>query len=268
MELTKRYHLQHIYKLHSLAGGKLKDKSLLEIGCGKGDMLKLIAEHYHPSMIIGTDLYLKSWWDIHENQEGENWKILEGDAESLSFDDNSFDYIYSISTFEHINNVQKALSEIKRVLKSYGIFYTNFAPIWTSVIGHHCKHWYQSEYLNIIPPWGHLYMDENEMAEHFQSCGKDEPEAKKFAGDIYANRKLINHYTRSELLSCVIKSGMYIKNIAETVAFSRDVYSGKKGPFPSELTEDIKKKISKTKYRDENIGVIGMTFILEKYRDL
>jgi len=106
----------------------LKGKKILEVGCGNGVTLKYIAQTYIPEKIIGIDPGLESWYNIRENKES-NWEIRNGDAEKMDFDDNSFDVVYSIATFEHIEDVSKALLEIKRVLKPYGKFYTAFSPI-------------------------------------------------------------------------------------------------------------------------------------------
>ena len=51
--------------------------------------------------------------------------------------DNSFDAIVSLATFEHIHELPKALEELHRVLKTDGYIYTSFGPIWTSAKGHH-----------------------------------------------------------------------------------------------------------------------------------
>lgn len=70
----------------------------------------------------------------------ENHKMLWMDLTDLKFPDNSFDFCYSISTFEHFNTVEifvKAMNEIHRVLKPgakmvltldewWDVNYTNF----------------------------------------------------------------------------------------------------------------------------------------------
>lgn len=46
--------------------------------------------------------------------------VMHEDALNLSFDDNSFDFLISNEVFEHIPNINKALSEGSRVLRSGG----------------------------------------------------------------------------------------------------------------------------------------------------
>ena len=61
-------------------------------------------------------------------------------AQDLDFADRTFDAVMSMSTFEHIADVPKALSEIHRVLKPGGKVLLSFEPLWTCAYGHHLHH--------------------------------------------------------------------------------------------------------------------------------
>jgi SAM-dependent methyltransferase len=89
-------------------------------------------------------------------------------AESLSFADDIFDAIVTMSTFEHIGNVSKTLEEFRRVLKPGGCVLINFEPIWTCSYGHHLHHF--GEISNLVPDWAHLLWSKSEMLTHLQSC--------------------------------------------------------------------------------------------------
>ncbi len=86
--------------------------SLLDIGCGSSPMLR----HYPAA--VGLDIdpdklsYLRKELPAH--------KFLEGDAENLPFANSSVDNITCIEVLEHLNNPQKAISEITRTLKTGG----------------------------------------------------------------------------------------------------------------------------------------------------
>jgi len=43
--------------------------------------------------------------------------IVQGVAENLPFEDDSFDFVWSFTVFEHVNNYENALKEVTRVLK-------------------------------------------------------------------------------------------------------------------------------------------------------
>ncbi|MGI0013700.1 MAG: class I SAM-dependent methyltransferase [Nitrososphaera sp.] len=51
--------------------------------------------------------------------------IMEGRAESLPYDANTFDIVHAASTIEHVSDVEMAFKEICRVLKPSGIFWFN-----------------------------------------------------------------------------------------------------------------------------------------------
>jgi len=245
-----------------------KDKNVLEIGCGNGDLLKAISKCYNPKYVTGIDLMLSEWWGIDES-EGTNWCVKDGNAEALDFTDNSFDIVYSIATFEHIKDLEKALKEIERVLKPGGRFYTSFSPIWTSVVGHHfvedSESTWNLEHLSLIPPWGHLYMTEKEMEEHLilQNISKELSE--QILNFVYSI-SIINRLSRIEIVNYIINSGMIICKLSENISFNRNVYF-KTENQESELTADILEKIKMTKYKASDLGVVGLTVVLEKYKE-
>ena len=240
-------------------------KRILEVGCGNGDLLKYIAEYYSPELILGIDSGLERWWKTGECS-GDNWKVKSGDAEQLDFPDNSFDAVISISTFEHIGNIEKALSEIKRVLKPYGRCYSSFMPIWTSVIGHHfvaskAEAW-KEEHLALIPPWGHLYMTENELRTHLDLIGAGEKLKEKILYHIY-HSDIINRIPKREIVDEIHKCGMALRLYSEQIRFSR--FSVDKPTHgQSELTVEIAGKILAKGHSLSDVGVAGIKICLEK----
>jgi len=48
-------------------------------------------------------------------------KYQQGDAEKMSYDDNSFDLVIMTNTIDHMDHPERAIKEIKRVLKPGGI---------------------------------------------------------------------------------------------------------------------------------------------------
>jgi ubiquinone/menaquinone biosynthesis C-methylase UbiE len=239
----------------------LKGKRILEIGCGNGDLLRAISNLYNPEHIIGIDLMLDSWWGLKENS-GENWEVRDGNAENLKFDDSSFDVVITISTFEHIHNTDKALSEIQRVLKPHGQMYANFSPIWTSIIGHHFvatdDNTWNPMHLSLIPPWGHLYMDEFQMGSHLNSLHTDEKLKNEILYFIYKHN-IINRKTKTELANSFFNSGMVVIYYAENVRFSRDMIQ-----YKNELTSEIKNNIINMGYDVNDIGISGIEILLKK----
>ncbi|HEY5809922.1 MAG TPA: methyltransferase domain-containing protein [Povalibacter sp.] len=85
-------------------------------------------------------------------------------AQELDFADETFDAVVSMSTFEHIADVPKALSEIHRVLKPGGKVLLSFEPLWTCAYGHHLHHF--GAISSLVPPWAHLVWDREQMVSY------------------------------------------------------------------------------------------------------
>jgi len=85
-------------------------KEVLEVGCGKGYLTDLIAEKGYK--ITGIDLFLR-----HAKRNNYNVVYLQGNIEELPFADKQFDTVVCTHTLEHVQNFEKALSELRRVVK-------------------------------------------------------------------------------------------------------------------------------------------------------
>lgn len=60
-------------------------------------------------------------------REGLVDRVLEGTAEQLPFDDDSFDVVISTSVLEHVTDLEVSLRETARVLRPGGVFWFNSA---------------------------------------------------------------------------------------------------------------------------------------------
>ena len=93
----------------------LSNKKLLEIGCGRGDIINRFVKKnikcYATDILFDSSKYLST--DIKFTQNNI-------EKEKLPYDDNFFDAIYTKSLLEHIRNHDLFFKECKRVLKSGG----------------------------------------------------------------------------------------------------------------------------------------------------
>ena len=103
---------------------KLKNKKLLEIGCGRGDFINEFSKQEVDC--YATDILEESKQFLNDKIQ---FSLNDISKDKLPFEDGFFDAIYSKSLIEHINNHQLFFNECKRVLKSSGkiIIYT---PDW------------------------------------------------------------------------------------------------------------------------------------------
>lgn len=98
---------------------------VLELGCGNGAMwINHVYEVPKTACIILTDfsegMLLEAKNNIPENDKISYKQV---DIQHIPFDDDSFDVVIANMMLYHVPNLNKALSEVNRVLKNTGTFY-------------------------------------------------------------------------------------------------------------------------------------------------
>lgn len=100
--------------------------NILDIATGTGDLAIQFAEKTHIPNIVGLDLsegMLKvARKKIIGSSLVDKVEFIKGDSEELPFPDNSFEAITVSFGIRNFENLEKGLSEIKRVLAPDGIF--------------------------------------------------------------------------------------------------------------------------------------------------
>tara|TARA_R110002096_G_scaffold244371_2_gene436584 strand:- start:2175 stop:2873 length:699 start_codon:yes stop_codon:yes gene_type:complete len=105
--------------------GQGQTRKILDIGCCRGDALRRIKKNDSDLELFGVDLRDE---DTYEDVE---FKTCNLETESLPFEDNTFDFVYSKSVLEHVVNTENYIKESFRVLKPGGIF-IGLTPDWKS----------------------------------------------------------------------------------------------------------------------------------------
>ena len=97
---------------------------ILEIGCGRGVALPVLARLCRPSRLVGIDidpaLVTLARERVHER--GVDAEVFLGDARRLPFDSGAFDVVIDFGTCYHIDHPERALAEASRVLAVGGAF--------------------------------------------------------------------------------------------------------------------------------------------------
>jgi malonyl-CoA O-methyltransferase len=103
--------------------------ALLDVGSGTGLASELLREHCGDNSYYAIDFALPMLaWAKNENAANYQYAVC-GDVESLPFQDNSIDIIFSASTLQWCNDVGAAFQEICRVLKDQGLLlFSSFGP--------------------------------------------------------------------------------------------------------------------------------------------
>lgn len=101
----------------------LNNKKILEVGCGNGKLWM------HDSSVLEYDLTLSDissgmLLDAKKNlKDYHNIKYQVIDCNQIPYEDESFDVIIANHVLFYVNDIRKALKEIKRVLRKDGILY-------------------------------------------------------------------------------------------------------------------------------------------------
>jgi malonyl-CoA O-methyltransferase len=100
----------------------LKDSiDILDIGVGTAYLTKKIKRDSSRSAIYGLDLALGMLYEARKRMP--KIRLIQADANSLPFADESFDLVVSNLTYQWVSDLSCAFSEAKRVLKNKGSFY-------------------------------------------------------------------------------------------------------------------------------------------------
>ncbi len=115
----RRYELQDYMKV-VFPWHIWKGKRVLEVGCGTG--IDSIEFEDNGAIVNAVDFTDKAVDHAQHLKQllGKQFKISKASATSLPFEDSSFDLVYSYGVLHHIPDVNKAVSEIHRVLKPTG----------------------------------------------------------------------------------------------------------------------------------------------------
>lgn len=105
--------------------GKAKYDKLLEIGYGSGLLLPELRRHCENLYAVDMHGSIPVVQQMLDTQEVEA-ELIHGNILELPYESDSFDAVVSVSVLEHIKDIDKAVSEIKRVLKPGGISVLSF----------------------------------------------------------------------------------------------------------------------------------------------
>ncbi|MEZ4951192.1 MAG: methyltransferase domain-containing protein [Saprospiraceae bacterium] len=123
--LFPSYRNRFLFIKNHLKNIDLKNKNLLNIGCGEGDYDPHLAKYVREIHSIDVNQDDLNFAQV-SNASFKNICYQKASAMDLPFEDASFDVIISVDTLEHVGEPEKMLQEISRVVRPDGKVYLTF----------------------------------------------------------------------------------------------------------------------------------------------
>ena len=144
--------------LHVVAALDLKPRDrVLEVGFGGGVGLAMVLAHEPEVVLSGMDLSPEMLVRCRK-RFGERVALAQGSVESLPYPDRSFDKVFGVNVSYFWPDIERALSEIGRVLSASGLLVLGIRPpevlrkVQFDVAGH--RVWSAEQYLEALSTAG------------------------------------------------------------------------------------------------------------------
>jgi len=110
--------------------------SCLEIGCGRGAAIPLIKKMFKNARVDAFDIDKDMVNLARKRQAG---LVLVADAHDIPYPDNCIDAVFNFGIIHHLEDWEKGIEEIARVLKDAGMFFFEeiFPPLYANFIFKH-----------------------------------------------------------------------------------------------------------------------------------
>lgn len=115
-----RYPIQLYHHLASTV--EIKNKDIVEVGCGRGGGLSYVARNFSTASAVGIDRdkLAISFCNRHYKMNG--LSFLHGDAQKLELENNACDIVLNVESSHRYQNMRTFLREVYRVLRPGGYF--------------------------------------------------------------------------------------------------------------------------------------------------
>lgn len=202
---------------YSWASKFCKDKNVIEIACGSGLGLGLLSGA--AKSVIGCDIdpaILKYCSDHYKNR---NIRLLVSDACKLEINDNSQDVAICFEAIYYFQNIEKFISEVKRILRPGGIFICSFVNCeWHGFNpSPHSKQYFSINNMLQV-------LDKAVLEAEFFLCFEDKPDGFR--------QYFVSTLRRIAVSLHIIPTTMKGKE------FFKKLFYGRLSPLPNELTND------------------------------
>ena len=151
-------HLHRFFFVRDHAKGKV----VLDAGCGEGIGSYILSEK--AKFVVGVDIDKECINLAKEKYKRENLCFLTGSIHEIPFKNNTFDLVVCLEVIEHVEEQEKVICEMKRVLKKEGmlIISTPNKKIYSEERNYknpyHKREFYKEEFIELLKMYfKHIY---------------------------------------------------------------------------------------------------------------
>jgi ubiquinone/menaquinone biosynthesis C-methylase UbiE len=189
--ILARHDYNTFHALTAMTYQAVTDKSVLVVGCNRGEDCRYFAEA-GAARVIGLDVMD----EIGVSFTHPCTTYTKASAEKMPFEDGEFDLVYCFATLEHVPDIFAAMREMGRVCKEGGLIYSLAAPLWNVIEGPHWDRAFADK------PWIHLRMTVEEIIAYSEQRRATNPSAQYFSpgeiafymNEIYFNKRPARDY--------------------------------------------------------------------------
>lgn len=112
------------------------DSVIMDLGCGSGELVQELCELGYRAFGCGTRFNMQENVDTESMMSKGIIREIDFKNYRLPFEDDTFDFIFSQSVFEHVKNYEETISEVARVLKPNGCCLHAFVSRYKAIEAH------------------------------------------------------------------------------------------------------------------------------------
>ncbi len=106
---------------HVAAWVDLRDRDVVEVGCGRGGGASYIVRYLRPRSMVGVDVSRRAIAHCRRHRGAAGLSFAHGDAEALPFNGGLFDVVINIESSHCYGSMDRFLTEAYRVLRPDGL---------------------------------------------------------------------------------------------------------------------------------------------------
>jgi len=154
-----------------------KPKTILELGCGTGNLTVKLAENFKDAKFTAVDISADILTICKKRTDNENINFIKSDFKELEFCENSYDLVISTIAIHHLENKHKQIlfKNIKKWLNFAGIFTFSdqFKGETEQIYKKHMEMWKKAAFQNSVPisEWD-TWMEHQRLHDFHETIGK------------------------------------------------------------------------------------------------